>query len=87
MQVDAEPPTAGVGETQRIEVEVQSEGFLLYVSQATYEPGTSPLSTWVPTEFEGVAILDLFERCAHKIFCVFVRILTDPSFPDSCRGD
>jgi len=28
--------------------EVHSDGLLLYVSQATYEPGTSPLSSWVP---------------------------------------
>lgn len=29
-------------------VEVKSDGMLLYVSQATYEPGTSPLSSWLP---------------------------------------
>ncbi|GBE87583.1 hypothetical protein SCP_1102600 [Sparassis crispa] len=28
--------------------EVKSDGLLLYVAQATYEPGTSPLSSWVP---------------------------------------
>ena len=27
---------------------VQSDGMLLYVAHASYEPGTSPLSTWVP---------------------------------------
>ncbi|EKM56857.1 uncharacterized protein PHACADRAFT_141835 [Phanerochaete carnosa HHB-10118-sp] len=27
---------------------VKSDGILLYVAQATYEPGTSPLSLWVP---------------------------------------
>lgn len=69
MQVDAQS-MVGIsgGKVQRIEVQVQSEGLLLYVSQATYEPGTSPLSTWVPTQFEGVAVLDLFERCVHKDF-------------------
>jgi len=61
MQVDTHS-TTGTG-VQRIEVQVQSEGLLLYVSQATYEPGASPLSTWVPGHFEGVAVLDLFERC------------------------
>ena len=62
MQVDARSPIIGINEVQKIEVEVQSEGLLLYVSQATYEPGSSPLSTWVPIQFEGVAVLDLFER-------------------------
>lgn len=27
---------------------VMSDGMLLYVAQATYEPGTSPLSLWIP---------------------------------------
>ena len=65
MEVDAHSIAATEVEVQRIEVQVQSEGLLLYVSQATYEPGTSPLSTWVPTQFEGAAVLDLFERCVH----------------------
>ena len=74
MQVDAQSMVGtGEGEVQRIEVKVQSEGLLLYVSQATYEPGTSPLSTWVPTRFEGVAVLDLFERCVYKDFTYYVR--------------
>ena len=74
MQVDAQSMIGtGEGEVQRIEVQVQSEGLLLYVSQATYEPGTSPLSTWVPTRFEGVAVLDLFERCVYKDFTYYVR--------------
>lgn len=76
MQVDAQSPITGVSEVQRTEVQVQSEGLLLYFSQASYEPGTSPLSTWVPTQFEGVAILDLFERFVRDGFlwfftCVF----------------
>ncbi|KAH9855648.1 hypothetical protein C2E23DRAFT_593889 [Lenzites betulinus] len=33
---------------QTLQAQVQSDGLLLYVAQATYEPGTSPLSTWVP---------------------------------------
>ncbi|KAF9003395.1 hypothetical protein BDQ17DRAFT_1279850 [Cyathus striatus] len=28
--------------------EIQSDGLLLYVAQAGYEPGTSPLSSWIP---------------------------------------
>jgi len=27
---------------------VQPDGMLLYVAEASYEPGTSPLSSWVP---------------------------------------
>ena len=27
---------------------VHPDGMLLYVAHASYEPGTSPLSTWVP---------------------------------------
>lgn len=30
------------------EVHVRPDGLLLYVAQAAYEPGTSPLSNWVP---------------------------------------
>lgn len=74
MQIDTQPPIVQASETQRIEVQVQSEGLLLYVGQAAYEPGASPLSTWVPTQFEGVAILDLFERCVHMGFVYFFYI-------------
>ena len=31
-----------------IQTNVKSDGLLLYVAQAIYEPGTSPLSSWVP---------------------------------------
>ncbi|KAI0764769.1 hypothetical protein C8Q74DRAFT_1283857 [Fomes fomentarius] len=33
---------------QTVQAEVQSDGMLLYVAQASYEPGTSPLSNWIP---------------------------------------
>lgn len=33
--------------------EIQPDGLLLYVSQASYEPGTSPLSSWVPIKAHG----------------------------------
>lgn len=33
---------------QSLPMQVRPDGLLLYVSQATYEPGTSPLSTWIP---------------------------------------
>lgn len=71
MEVDAQSIVAADGgDVQRIEVQVQSEGLLLYFGQAAYEPGTSPLSTWVPIQFEGIAALDLFERCVHGYFSV-----------------
>jgi len=67
MEVDVQSMIGiGRGEVQRTEVQVQSEGLLLYVGQAAYEPGTSPLSTWVPIQFEGIAVLDLFERLVQR---------------------
>jgi len=47
-------------------VEVKSEGLLLYMSQATYEPGTSPLSSWIPISYENANLLDLFEALVKK---------------------
>ena len=87
MQVDTHPiPGTGEGELQRIETQVHSEGLLLYLSRATYEPGTSPLSTWVPTQFEGVNVLDLFERCVYGNYYSLVPILTEPVVLASCGG-
>ncbi|EMD38680.1 hypothetical protein CERSUDRAFT_113862 [Gelatoporia subvermispora B] len=37
-------------ELQNVQAEVKSDGLLLYVAQATYEHGTSPLSNWVPLQ-------------------------------------
>ncbi|KAF8801065.1 hypothetical protein BYT27DRAFT_7235865 [Phlegmacium glaucopus] len=31
-----------------VEASVQPDGLLLYVSEASFEPGTSPLSSWIP---------------------------------------
>lgn len=31
-----------------VSVALESDGMLLYVSQASYESGTSPLSSWIP---------------------------------------
>jgi len=31
-----------------LETVVQPDGLLLYVSEASFEPGTSPLSSWIP---------------------------------------
>ncbi|KAF8582568.1 hypothetical protein K439DRAFT_1653773 [Ramaria rubella] len=49
--------------------EIQPDGLLLYVSQASYEPGTSPLSSWVPIKSyrEGhESPLVLFERLVTR---------------------
>ncbi|KAK7683091.1 hypothetical protein QCA50_013764 [Cerrena zonata] len=43
--MDLDTPTQ---ELQDVEVNIGSDGILLYLSQASYEPGTSPLSLWVP---------------------------------------
>ncbi|TCD68169.1 hypothetical protein EIP91_011447 [Steccherinum ochraceum] len=40
--------SAALQQVQSVSTEIRSDGLLLYVSQSTYEPGTSPLSTWVP---------------------------------------
>ena len=34
---------------------VQPDGMLLYVAEASYEPGTSPLSSWVPIYLDPTA--------------------------------
>ncbi|KAE9407113.1 hypothetical protein BT96DRAFT_176875 [Gymnopus androsaceus JB14] len=42
---------------------IQPDGLLLYVSEASYEPGTSPLSSWIPLRGDsGVGSMDLFEQ-------------------------
>jgi snurportin-1 len=56
----------------RAQTAVQPDGLLLYVREAGYEPGASPLSHWVPLALGGDAAmdadgsrpLDLFEWCA-----------------------
>jgi len=82
-------PTEGTASTMEVDhplpippmltsmsVALESDGMLLYVSQASYEPGTSPLSSWIPItgyaeEYDGTGSgcqkgsnrpLDLFER-------------------------
>jgi snurportin-1 len=36
--------------TSTVEAHIQPDGLLLYVAEASYESGTSPLSSWVPIE-------------------------------------
>lgn len=53
-----------------VQVEIKPDGLLLYVAQAIYESGTSPLSSWVPlapvademASVEQSSPLDVFER-------------------------
>lgn len=35
-------------QSQIIKAQIQPDGLLLYVAESSYEPGTSPLSSWVP---------------------------------------
>lgn len=49
MEVDNE--SHGLWSAARIdelEVSIMSDGLLLYVGEAAYDPGVSPLSVWVP---------------------------------------
>ena len=48
MDLDTAGPAPLVVQLQSTQAEIQPDGLLLYVAQATYEPGTSPLSSWVP---------------------------------------
>lgn len=68
--MDIESPESTGHATRTVQAEVQPDGLLLYVAQAIYEPGTSPLSSWVPlvspvadaAETETSSPLDVFER-------------------------
>ncbi|KZT22767.1 hypothetical protein NEOLEDRAFT_1119107 [Neolentinus lepideus HHB14362 ss-1] len=57
--------------TQPVTFEIAPDGLLLYVVQASYEPGTSPLSSWVPVhayDGGGEGHLDVFERLVRRRF-------------------
>jgi len=68
--MDIESPQFTGHAPRMLQTEIQPDGLLLYVAQAIYEPGTSPLSSWVPaaslvTDGTGTEIsspLDMFER-------------------------
>ncbi|KAI0264620.1 hypothetical protein BC834DRAFT_881723 [Gloeopeniophorella convolvens] len=73
MEVETLQPANPVSRISQ--AEVKSDGLLLYVAQAIYEPGISPLSTWVPlvaltsddTPGPGSpAPLDVFERLIRR---------------------
>ncbi|PSS37212.1 hypothetical protein PHLCEN_2v945 [Hermanssonia centrifuga] len=48
MELELSEGLNAVVELQSKLAEVRPDGMLLYMAQASYEPGTSPLSTWVP---------------------------------------
>jgi len=69
MDIESSQFTGPVPRT--VQVKVNPDGLLLYVAQAIYEPGTSPLSSWVPlvapvtdemVVTEQSSPLDVFER-------------------------
>jgi len=56
---------------RHVQTEIKPDGLLLYVAQAIYEPGASPLSSWVPiatpvmdemANMEQSSPMDIFER-------------------------
>ncbi|KAH7911167.1 hypothetical protein BJ138DRAFT_1086124 [Hygrophoropsis aurantiaca] len=63
--------------TTPVNVGIEPDGLLLYVSQASFEPGTSPLSCWIPIrgyseggQNQGLVTeespLDLFQRLVQR---------------------
>ena len=48
MSMDLDISPTPVVQLQKAHAQIASDGLLLYLAQASYEPGTSPLSTWVP---------------------------------------
>ncbi|KZT66541.1 hypothetical protein DAEQUDRAFT_674805 [Daedalea quercina L-15889] len=96
MDLDVPVPS----ELETVPVEIRSDGLLLYVAQATYEPGTGPLSSWVPLEAYTPAAkeanmvigeampespLNVFERC---VFAVQACLLADAMLAvASCGGN
>jgi hypothetical protein len=83
MAVDGTHDHGHARSTTSVIAQVDSDGLLLYVSQASYEEGTSPLSCWIPskpltespeppTGFEGDgSLLDVFQRCVCPFHHVF----------------
>lgn len=75
MQVESAttPSFRAKGSIESVSTNVQPDGLLLYVSEASYEPGTSPLSSWIPiTGYEkpdepiGIHPLELFHRLVKR---------------------
>ena len=50
-EMDVEPSASTFGvvqATHQATATIESDGLLLYVAEASYESGTSPLSSWIP---------------------------------------
>ncbi|PCH45122.1 hypothetical protein WOLCODRAFT_139399 [Wolfiporia cocos MD-104 SS10] len=75
--------------------QVQPDGMLLYVSQATYEPGTTPLSSWIPLKAyepntgagDGMQAdvespLAVFERLINKRLALRLSVAAANSLPE-----
>lgn len=71
MVIDAIDDAQHPVHSANLAVTISSDGLLLYVAEATYEPGTSPLSSWIPVAYsdddsmDGPTVrrpLDRFER-------------------------
>jgi snurportin-1 len=89
--MDVEPPMFTFGSNQNETsltmnstiVTVSSDGLLLYVAEATYETGTSPLSTWIPlVSYDEVKMGDEAREAARPldVFERYVLTLCDTPF-------
>lgn len=76
MAVDGTHDHAHSRSAMSVAAHVDSDGLLLYVSQASYEEGSSPLSCWIPNKpvterlessSEGDGPLDVFQRCVGPV--------------------
>lgn len=76
MTVDGTHDHAHSRSAMSVAAHVDSDGLLLYVSQASYEEGSSPLSCWIPNKpvterlessSEGDGPLDVFQRCVGPV--------------------
>ncbi|KAA1476568.1 hypothetical protein DENSPDRAFT_518264 [Dentipellis sp. KUC8613] len=75
MEVEESQPSLPESSVKEINTEIKSDGLLLYVAQAIYEPGTSPLSSWIPVAAvqdetamseAQASPLDTFQRLVQK---------------------
>lgn len=60
MEVDMHAPTGGpslpdISAEVQVDFHLRSDGILLYVAEAAYESGTSPLSAWIPSSAQSNA--------------------------------
>ncbi|KAH9940679.1 hypothetical protein B0H21DRAFT_878266 [Amylocystis lapponica] len=71
-------PDGGPVQLQATPAEIAPDGLLLYVAQATYEPGTSPLSSWLPLrayDVRGEGVTDVAPVGADSPLDVFERLI------------